>query len=166
MNFSNTEKIKKLLVSNLKIEAEEVATDSLQPIISIKAKDLLVACEFLFSDSNTLFDLLNSISAIDNGPEAGTIDLTYTLTSIPLEHSIHLKIEADRNLDSPQKIYSVSSIWKTAEWHEREIFDFFGVKFSNHPDLRRILLPADWKGHPLRKDYEEQSEYHGIKVKY
>jgi NADH-quinone oxidoreductase subunit C len=60
----------------------------------------------------------------------------------------------------------VSSIWKTADWHEREAYDLVGVQFVNHPNLTRILLPADWQGHPLRKDYVEQERYHGIQVKY
>jgi NADH-quinone oxidoreductase subunit C len=103
---------------------------------------------------------------VDNGTEAGNIDLVYHLTSIPFEKSVILKVQIDRMLGDKDKIDSVSSVWRTADWHEREIYDFFGVKFNNHPDLRRILLPADWEGHPLRKDYQEQETYHGIKVKY
>lgn len=166
MKFSNTEKIKKLLVANLKISAEVVANDSIQDMILIETGDLLSVANYLFTDKSLLFDLLNCISAIDNGPEAGTIDLIYTLSSIPLDNSVHLKIVLDRDIEKQNQVYSVSQFWRTADWHEREIFDFFGIKFRNHPDLRRILLPADWEGHPLRKDYTEQTEYHGIKVKY
>ena len=79
-----------------------------------------------------------------------------------------LKVEVARNTEEGKlpQVPSVSSIWKTADWHEREAFDLVGIEFTNHPDLRRILLPSDWEGYPLRKDYKEQEEYHGIKVKY
>ena len=64
------------------------------------------------------------------------------------------------------QVPSLVKIWKTADWHEREVYDLVGVNFKGHPDLRRILLPEDWEGHPLRKDYQEQEKYNGIKVKY
>jgi NADH-quinone oxidoreductase subunit C len=123
-------------------------------------------CKFLYANPLFYFDFLNCITAIDNGVEVGTIDVIYHLSSIPFEKSVVLKVQIDRGLNAEGLIDSVSSIWRTADWHEREIYDFFGVKFNNHPDLRRILLPADWQGYPMRKDYEEQETYHGIKVKY
>jgi NADH-quinone oxidoreductase subunit C len=67
--------------------------------------------------------------------------------------------------DQLPSVPSLVSIWRTADWHEREAFDLVGVYFEGHPDLRRILLPEDWVGHPLRKDYVEQEKYHGIQVK-
>jgi NADH-quinone oxidoreductase subunit C len=91
------------------------------------------------------------------------MEVIYTLYSIPNHITLHLRVILDR---SSPVISSVSSVWRTADWHEREAFDFFGIEFANHPDLRRILLPEDWEGHPLRKDYVEQSKYHGIQVKY
>ena len=60
---------------------------------------------------------------------------------------------------------SLSGVWRTADWHEREAFDLVGIRFTDHPDLRRILLPTDWTGHPLRRDYQEPDRYHGISTK-
>ena len=137
-----------------------------QVFIQIEAKDIYPVCNFLFKSPSYYFDFLNCVTAIDNGVESGTIDLIYTMTSIVFNNSLIIKVKISREINENAFIETVSTIWKTADWHEREIFDFFGVKFGNHPDLRRILLPADWEGHPLRKDYEEQEIYHGIKVKY
>ena len=67
-------------------------------------------------------------------------------------------------VDSETEIPSIAEIWRTADWHEREAYDLFGIKFSNHPDLKRILLPEDWEGHPLRKDYKTPEYYNGMPV--
>ena len=163
MNFSKTGEIQLSVLNELGIETEVVENVS-QPFLKIAASDLISICTYLFKSPQYFFDFLNCITAVDNGPVAGTIDLIYHLTSIPFENSVVLKLQINRDADS--SVESLAGLWKTADWHEREIFDFFGVKFANHPDLRRILLPADWIGHPMRKDYQEQETYHGIKVKY
>jgi NADH-quinone oxidoreductase subunit C len=133
------------------------------------AKDKLVdICLELHTNSQTYFDLLSCISGIDNGPDKGTMEVIYHLYSIPFNHSLVLRVELPRSKEGEGaiEIPSVTTIWKTAYWHEREAYDMFGVIFKGHPDLRRILLPADWEGYPLRKDYKEQEYYHGIKVRY
>lgn len=91
------------------------------------------------------------------------MEVVYHLYSIPFNKALAVKIIVPR--DHPE-VPSVAHIWRTANWHEREAFDLLGIHFAGHPDLRRILLPADWEGHPLRKDYQEQSTYRGISVKY
>ena len=144
----------------------ESFTDAIQPYVLIRKKDLLSVCDFLYKDPRFYFDFLNCITAHDNGPEIGTMEVWYHLTSIPFEKSFILKIIVERNGEELPSVPSVSSVWKTADWHERETYDLLGIHFDNHPDLRRILLPADWEGYPLRKDYVEQEKYHGIKVKY
>jgi NADH-quinone oxidoreductase subunit C len=138
----------------------------LQPSITVSPERLLEVCQFLHVNPNMYFDFLACITAIDNGVEKGTMEVIYNLTSIPLEHNITLKVVISRNVDgeSLPKVPSVSPIWKTANWHERESFDLVGIDFVGHPDLRRILLPTDWEGYPLRKDYEEKGEYHGLRL--
>lgn len=120
-------------------------------------------CEFIHVHEQTYFDVLSCLTGIDNGPEAGTMEVVYNLYSIPYDLHLMLKVILDR--DRPL-LDSVSDIWRTADWHEREAYDLLGVHFEGHPDLRRILLPNDWEGHPLRKDYQEQEKYHGMTVVY
>jgi NADH-quinone oxidoreductase subunit C len=137
--------------------------EALQPQLIISSEYLIRVCDFLIRNSSCYFDSLSCLTAIDNGPTKGTMEILYNLYSIPFHHSLVLKIELDRTIPT---VDSVSQLWKTADWHEREAYDFFGIHFNQHPDLRRILLPADWEGFPLRKDYQQQETYHGIKVAY
>jgi len=131
--------------------------------IKIDRDDLMSVMICLLNDPTAYFDMLSCVTGVDNGPEANTIDIIYNMYSIPFDHHLMVKVTVPR--DKPE-VQSVCSIWRTANWHEREIFDLFGVQFLNHPDLRRILLPADWEGHPLRKDYKHQDYYRNVKVAY
>jgi NADH-quinone oxidoreductase subunit C len=135
-----------------------------QPSFTLQAEALVEACTFLRDDSRTYFDFLNCLSGIDSGPESNRLGVVYHLSSIPHGHRIVLKVWTSRDGKNP--IPSVAQIWRTAEWHEREAFDLVGIPFSGHPDLRRILMPDDWEGHPLRKDYENPESYHGIQIQY
>jgi len=152
--------IKSLIENNLGLGVE---LNEKSGQITISSSDLLAVCDFLWRNSNTYFDSLSCVTAIDLGADSGQMEVIYTLYSIPLHVTLHLRVILDR--EKPE-VQSLSSIWKTADWHEREAYDFFGIQFLGHPNLTRILLPADWEGHPLRKDYVEQERYHGIKVKY
>lgn len=142
-------------------------TQNPQPYLIIPANQLVEICQFLRDDDRLFFDLLACITAIDNGLEINTMDVIYNLTSIPYEHNLMLKVVVSRNAEGTRlpSVPSVAHIWRTADWHEREAFDLVGIHFENHPDLRRILLPTDWVGHPLRTDYQEEEQYHGIKTK-
>jgi NADH-quinone oxidoreductase subunit C len=131
--------------------------------IKIAAEDLLVAMHALYENPGTYFDMLSCVTGLDNGIDVSTMEVVYNLYSIPFNHHLMIKVVLPRV--DPQ-IESVSAIWRTANWQEREIFDMYGIYFKNHPDLRRILMPADWEGHPLRKDYKHQEYYRGIKVEY
>lgn len=140
------------------------STEVPQPFIEVKPEYILDVCTALQANETTYFDHLSCITGIDNGVDKGTFEIIYHLFSITKKLSCVLKVTIDRN--ETASIKSLTSIWKTANWHEREIFDLFGIDFEGHPDLRRILLPANWEGHPLKKDYKEQEYYHGITVKY
>ena len=138
-----------------------------QPYLIVPANQLVAICQFLRDDDRLFFDLLACVTGIDNGPEVNTMEVIYNLTSIPYEHNLMLKVVIPRTTNSARlpSVPTVSHIWRTADWHERETFDLLGIQFENHPDLRRILLPTDWVGYPLRTDYQEQEQYHGIKTK-
>lgn len=136
--------------------------------ILISSKDLVAVCQELHQNEQLYFDMLSCITGIDNGVEAGTMEVIYNLYSISNEVSLMLKVSLTRNnTDEPMpSLPTVSHLWKTAEWHEREIYDLLGIEFSDHPDMRRILMPADWQGHPLRKDYQDMERYRGMSVVY
>src|SRR5205823_11938353 len=106
------------------------------------------------------FDCLMNLSVVDAlKSRPGIITVVYHLYSYAKRHAFIVKVELDRNGPS---VPSVEPVWKAADWLEREQFDLMGVTFEGHPDLRRIMLPDDWVGHPLRKDYVEQAHYHQI----
>lgn len=157
------EDFRKLVDGELPNAATGVDEGSTPPALLIKQEFILQVCELLHANERTYFDQLSCLTGLDNGPEVGTLEVIYNLYSIPFDLHLMLKVELVRDNAA---IDSVCGVWKTADWHEREAYDLLGVKFKNHPDLRRILLPADWEGHPLRKDYVEQEKYHDIVVKW
>ena len=132
------------------------------PFIIVDASAMHEVGVFLRHDSDLQFDLLMCLSGVDYGP-GKTLGVVYHLASMPLRHKMTIKVEVPRE---DGFVSTVSDIWHTADWHEREAYDLFGMRFEHHPDHRRILLPDDWEGHPLRKDYEVQEFYHGIRVPY
>ncbi|QHT68387.1 NADH-quinone oxidoreductase subunit C [Rhodocytophaga rosea] len=161
--------IKQILVEKFgeEIILKEDST-TLQPGFTIHSEKIAQVCQFLHEDERTYFDFLSCLTAIDNGPEKATMEVIYHLYSIPYHLKLVLRLELPRPSDSQYlpEVPTISHIWRTADWHEREAYDLMGIKFTGHPDLRRILLTADWQGFPLRKDYQAQEYYHGIKVAY
>ena len=150
----------------LKVLLEEVTNQNIRWVensnpstVQVDKYGLLNICNLLWSHPKTYFDQLSCITGIDNGPEAGTMEVIYTLYSIPFNRSLLIKVMLER---ANPEVESVSSVWKSAAWLEREIFDLYGIYFVKHPDLRRILMPGDWEGFPLRKDYVEPETYRGI----
>jgi NADH-quinone oxidoreductase subunit C len=144
----------------------------LQPWISIRPAHLAAVCTFLRDEPALYMDYLECLSGVDEGPAANRIGVVYHMMSITRGHRIVLKCFVERIPapgDTPHGlpiIPSVAHIWHTANWHEREAYDLLGIWFEGHPDLRRIFMPADWEGHPLRKDYVNPEYYHDIQTAY
>jgi NADH-quinone oxidoreductase subunit C len=119
--------------------------------VTVRKEDITDICRFL--KENLGYNLLIDVTAVDNMGKAPRFMMVYHLCSLPKKERLRLKASVD---ESDPTIDSLFPIWKTANWLEREVFDLFGILFNNHPDLRRILMPGDWVGHPLRKDYPLQ----------
>jgi NADH-quinone oxidoreductase subunit C len=130
----------------------------IDPFCVVKKDRLVEICRFLKTEPGLELDFLEDETAVD-WPKRNVIEVVYHLLSYKHRHSIILKVELDRAAPS---VPTVEGVWKTANWFEREIWDLFGVEFRGHPDLRRIMLPDDWIGHPLRKDYQEAGGWHGM----
>jgi NADH-quinone oxidoreductase subunit C len=141
-------------------------TGGMQPALLIEPDRIAEVCLELRNNPATYFDFLSCLTGVDHGVESGTFGVVYHLASIPYQTQLTLKIsrENDRSEDNLPSFPSITSIYRTADWHEREAYDMTGIFFEGHPDLRRILLPDDWEGFPLRKDYKNAEFYKGIKI--
>ncbi len=121
--------------------------------VSLKEEALLPLCAFLRDDPEYAFHFLVDITAVDYLEAQGkTIRFVMAYHLLSHEHNQRLRLKVPLEGETPE-IESVTAIWPTANWHEREAYDLFGIRFLHHPDLRRILLPDTWDCHPLRKDY-------------
>ncbi|MES2107150.1 MAG: NADH-quinone oxidoreductase subunit C [Bacteroidota bacterium] len=163
------EEIKQLLLDKFGPEViigEEPG--GLQPALLIAPQRIADVCLELRNNANTYFDFLSSLTGVDYGVEANRFGVVYHLASMPYKTQLTLKVsvENDRSLDNLPTLPSINAVYRTADWHEREAYDLLGIFFENHPDLRRILLPDDWEGFPLRKDYKTAEYYKGIKVDF
>lgn len=117
--------------------------------VEIGAAHLLAVARFA-KDGPLAFTMLSDLTCADYPDAPGRFRLAYQLFS--LESAARLRLRVWAGAEDP-RVASVTSIWPTANWHEREVYDMFGVRFDGHPDLTRILMPLDWVGHPLRRDY-------------
>lgn len=133
-------------------------TDAVAEVIEFRGETTIVvprehlrgAAEFLRDEPSLRFAFLSDISAVDRFPLEPRFEINYHLLSIENRERLRLKV---RLAGSDPLVLSVTPVWPTANWHERENFDLFGIRFEGHPDLARILMPDDWEGYPLRKDY-------------
>jgi NADH-quinone oxidoreductase subunit C len=140
------------LVKKLKAEFGEAAGEAVEFIgqlsVTVAGERIVEICDFLKSDRETTFDYLSDLTCVHYPDRReAPFEIVYNLFSIEANERIRLKVRTKDSVDS------VTAVWPAANWLEREVFDLFGVRFNNHPDLRRLLLPPDWEGHPLRKDF-------------
>ncbi|MBY0227649.1 MAG: NADH-quinone oxidoreductase subunit C [Gemmataceae bacterium] len=153
------------------------AADAIDPSVTVEPGDLVEAVRFLKEEPSLAFDFLHNISGVDyleldakKVAKAGFephLEVVYHLQSFRHKHRFVVKLvmprwKGGKAGDLPE-VPSLTGMYGSANWHEREVFDLVGVMFMGHPDLTRILLSEDWEGHPLRKDYEFPLEYHGIR---
>ena len=118
--------------------------------VVVYPEHILPLAEFMISDPDLAFTYLSDVTGVDRFPIEPRFELNYHLLSLARRETIRLRV---RLPGGNPVIQSVVPVWPTANWHEREIFDLLGIRFEGHPNLRRMLLPDDWEGYPLRKDY-------------
>lgn len=128
-----------------------------QTILYISAASIAEVCKTLRDEHG--FDRVSSVTALDWHPQEPRFEVVYLLHSV--KEALRLRLKVRVSGESPA-IDSVTGVWEGANWYEREVFDLFGIVFNHHPDLRRIMMPDDWEGHPLRKDFP----IHGHKYDY
>ncbi|MBI1813908.1 MAG: NADH-quinone oxidoreductase subunit C [Deltaproteobacteria bacterium] len=131
------------------------------PAIRVVPAAIADVSRFLRDESDLRFDSLSNETGVDYKAR-NAIEVVYHLYSYKHRHAIVLKVDAVR--DNPL-VPTVEHVWKAANWLEREIYDLLGVTFEGHTDLRRLLMPEDWVGYPLRKDFVEPEMYHGISTR-
>lgn len=126
------------------------------PVLGIAMEAILPVCRFLKQQAG--FDRLSAVTAVDWWPREPRFEVIYLLHSLSSATRLRLSV----SIGEGTALDSVTPVWRGANWYEREVFDLFGIVFRNHPNLERIMMPADWEGYPLRKDYP----VHGFKYSY
>ena len=142
-------KLEKLINSELSIKINTSSINNAELLIEIDANNLIDVIQFLKSNENCKFKQLIDIAGVDYPENEKRFELVYLF----LSHENNLRIKLLIKFEINQSINSITKIFPSANWMEREVFDMYGIKFKNHPDLRRILTDYGFKGHPLRKDF-------------
>lgn len=129
----------------------EVVSALGETTLIVPREQIVATCQFLKTTPGYDFNFLSDVCGFDRGPEEEPrFEVNYHLFSTTKHHRLRLKLVLN---EEDAHVPTVTTVWRTANWHERETYDLFGVIFDGHPDLRRILLPDDWQGHALRKDF-------------
>jgi len=139
----------KKLEERFKDSIVDIKTFRGETTLTVSKKYIYEICKFLYSDPELMFNMLTDLCGVDYFPQTPRFEIVYHLYSFKNNQRIRLKTKVEEG----ESVLSVESIWKAANWYEREVYDLFGINFENHPDLRRILLWDGFEGHPLRKDY-------------
>lgn len=140
------------IIDRLRQRFPEAVLEAIQldwPTLRIARDHIFQVCRFLRDDAEAQFDFLTDVTGRHIPDAEKPFQVIYHLYSFPRNARLRLKVD----LGQDETIPSVVEVWSGANWMEREVYDLFGIRFENHPDLRRLLLPEDWEGHPLRKDY-------------
>lgn len=140
-----------LIDEKYQVKSLEKTSDGVE-IVEVKPELIVEVATYLKMSKDTRFDVLISVCGVD---KLEYFEVVYHLFSTVFNKKLVLKAILNK---SNAQIESISSMYSAAEWHERETYDLFGIVFNNHPNLQRLLMPADWKGHPLRKDYVNNDE--------
>lgn len=136
------------------IVAAESTVDGV--VIQISPEQILSVCRFLREGKG--FERISAVTAVDWWPREPRFEVIYLIHGVRINKRIRLMVRLGEN----EEVDSVTPVWRGANWYEREVFDLFGIRFRNHPFMERIMMPVDWEGHPLRKDYP----IHGHKYSY
>jgi NADH-quinone oxidoreductase subunit C len=146
MNVTVTEK----LTAQFADTVQEVVEAHGELTVVVNREQIVEICRFLKDDADLRFDLLMDMAGVDYLGRDPRFEVVYHLYSVPHNSRLRLKVRVP---EGDLVVPSVCAVWSTANWHEREAFDMLGIEFANHPDLRRIYMPDDYPGHPLRKDF-------------
>jgi NADH-quinone oxidoreductase subunit C len=138
-----------LLAARFSDQVVEVTYYAGEPLVRLRAERFVDICRTLRDEPAVRFDYLSNLTAVHWPTRPKPFEVVYHLFSISRRHRVTLKLDVGEAEEAP----TVSALWPTANWHEREVFDLFGIRFTGHPDMTRILMTDEWVGHPLRKDY-------------
>jgi len=141
--------VRKLREWDAKAVAEVIESKG-ETTVVVPREQLRRVAEYLLSEPSLRFSFLSDITTVDRFPLEPRFEVNYQLLSLDRKERLRVKVKLQ---GKDAVIPTVTSVWPTANWHERENFDLMGIRFEGHPDLTRILMPEDWEGHPLRKDY-------------